>query len=212
MSSTAAASSELRFSPGRPRVEKPQRGRRARRAFVRYLIAICVGVAATLAWQSYGDMIRQTVATRAPALGWSPEVQQLIVALVQEVGWDKPAALERNRSQATAPQTVPQTSVAQGAFDPAAYKPSASPPPTLEQVQQIASDLATLKQAVGQLSSNQDQMAQDLAKVQATDQEVLNKVSANKAAAPPPRPATMPGVRHPPASPAPLPPQPLQLR
>ncbi len=211
MSSTAAASSEFRFSPGRPRVEKPQRGRRARRAFLRYLIAICVGVAATLAWQSYGDMIKQTVATRAPALGWSPEVQQLIVALVQEVGWDKPAVLERNAPQAPA-QTVPQTSVAQGAFDPAAYKPSASPSPTVEQVQQIVSDLATLKQAVGQLSSNQDQMAQDIAKVQATDQEVLNKVSANKVAAPPPRPATMPGVRHPPASPAPMPPQPLQLR
>jgi hypothetical protein len=91
----------------------------------------------------------------------------------------------------------------------------------LEQVQQIASDLAVLKQAVEQLSSNQGQMTQDIAKVQATDQEVLNKVSANKVAAnrvpaPPPPAAAMPTHRHPPGPPtlsaAPQPPQPLPLR
>ena len=51
--------------------------RRSSRSFGRYLIAICVGVAGTLAWQSYGDAAKQVIATRAPELGWSPETKQI---------------------------------------------------------------------------------------------------------------------------------------
>jgi len=47
--------------------------RRGSRGFARYLVAILIGVAATLAWQSYGDAIKQIIAGRAPELGWSPE-------------------------------------------------------------------------------------------------------------------------------------------
>lgn len=36
----------------------------------RVLIAFCVGVAATLAWQSYGDAARQIVGESHPRLGW----------------------------------------------------------------------------------------------------------------------------------------------
>jgi hypothetical protein len=217
VSSTATASSDYDFSPGLPLLERPSRVRRARQAFTRYLIAICIGVAATLAWQSYGDTIKQTVATRAPELGWSPEVQQLIATSVQQLGWSKPAGLEGGAPPTAAAEPAQPASVAQAA-DSAASKPSASPSPTLEQVQQIASDLAAMKQAVEQLSSNQNQMEQDIAKVQATDQEVLNKVSANKVAATkisasPPQAAAMPTHKHPPVSPTPAgPPQPLPLR
>lgn len=183
MSSAAVEFPEYEFSAGPPLVERPSRGRRARRAFTRYLIAICIGVAATLAWQSYGNVIKQTVATKAPGLGWSPEVQQLIAASVQQLGWTKPTGFEGGAPPAAAPETAQQAPGAQAAADPAASAPSAVPSPTLEQMQQIASDVVALKQAVTQLSSNQDQMALDIAKVQATDQEVLNKISANKVAA-----------------------------
>lgn len=219
MSSTAAASSDYDFSPGLPLLDRPSRVQHARRAFTRYLIAICIGVAATLGWQSYGDAIKQTIAAKAPALGWSPEVQQMIAASVQQFGWTKAAELEQGAPPTAALATAPQAPSAQAAPDLAASKSSA-PSPTLEQVQQIASDLTALKQAVEQLSGNQNQMAQDIAKVQATDQEVLNRISANKVAAasannkvaaskfsaPPPPIAAMPTHRHPLAPPAPPPP------
>jgi hypothetical protein len=48
--------------------EIKKRGSRSSRGLARYLVAICIGVAATLAWQSYGE-----------ELGWSPEVKQIIV-------------------------------------------------------------------------------------------------------------------------------------
>ncbi len=151
MSSTAAASSDYDFSPGLPLLDRPSRVQHARRAFTRYLIAICIGVAATLGWQSYGDAIKQTIAAKAPALGWSPEVQQMIAASVQQLGWTKAAELEEG-APPTAPQaTASQAPSAQAAPDLAAPK-SLAPSPTLEQVQQIASDLTALKQAVEQLS------------------------------------------------------------
>jgi hypothetical protein len=253
VSSTAAANSDYDFSAGLPLLDRPSRVRRARRAFIRYLIAICVGAAATLAWQSYGDAIKQTVATKAPELGWSPEVSQLIATSVERLGWTKPAQLESGAPPTAAPETAQQAPVtqaataapeataqqapvAQAAANPVVSNPPAGPSPALEQVQQMASDLAALKQAVERLSANQDRMAQDIAKVQAMDQEVLNKVSANKVAAnnkavttkvsasPPqatampthkhlpalPQTAAMPTREHPPASPtASAPPAPI---
>jgi len=39
-------------------------------AFVRFLMISFIGVAATLAWQSYGGAARETVASWSPHLGW----------------------------------------------------------------------------------------------------------------------------------------------
>src|SRR6266852_3818707 len=45
-------------------------GMRAPLAIARFLITFCVGVAATLAWQSYGDAAREMIANASPQLGW----------------------------------------------------------------------------------------------------------------------------------------------
>src|SRR5580700_1608819 len=49
---------------------RPSLGRRTSRSLTRFLATACVGVAATLAWQSYGDAARQMIASAAPQLGW----------------------------------------------------------------------------------------------------------------------------------------------
>jgi hypothetical protein len=45
-------------------------GKRASRVLARFLIAFCLGVAATLACQPYGDAARQMIASSSPRLGW----------------------------------------------------------------------------------------------------------------------------------------------
>ena len=45
-------------------------GNPASRAFGRFLITFCIGVAATLAWQSYGDTAREMIAGSSPQLSW----------------------------------------------------------------------------------------------------------------------------------------------
>src|SRR5262250_1760912 len=48
-----------------------QTKRRGSHGFARFLLAICIGVAGSLAWQSYGEATKQIIATRAPELGWT---------------------------------------------------------------------------------------------------------------------------------------------
>jgi hypothetical protein len=54
-----------RFANGQPSLRK-----RASRALYRFVIAFCGGVAATLAWQWYGDASREMIAKSYPQLGW----------------------------------------------------------------------------------------------------------------------------------------------
>ena len=154
-----------------------QTKRRALRAFARFLVAICIGVAGTLAWQSYGEPIKQTVATRAPELGWSPETKQMIASWVQQLGWMKsPADPEITTAQPSALQTTQAITTAQSA--PETVAPTAPVAPSLdaEKVQQITVDLAALRQTVKQLAAGQDQMSRDIEKLQAADVEILLRI------------------------------------
>jgi hypothetical protein len=151
-------------------IERP-----ASRGFARYLVAFCIGVAVILAWLSYGETTKQIIATTAPELGWSPEAKQMIAGWVQ--GWTKPPARpESTAIRPPAPQTVASTS-----------KAPAAPSPDLRQVQQIAADIAGVRQAVErhladvratveQLAASQDEMAREITKLQAANQEILEKI------------------------------------
>jgi hypothetical protein len=128
---------------------------RGSRGLARYLVVFCIGVAATSAWQSYGEATKQIIATRAPELGWSPEAKQMIASWVQRLGWTKPPAGPEN----TAVQAAP---VAQTAPETVAPKAPAAPSLDPEQVHQIALDVAGLRQNVEQLTAGQDQMAREM--------------------------------------------------
>ena len=176
--------------------------RLASRGF-RYLVAICIGVSTILAWQ-YGEAAKQIIATRAPELGWSPEAKQMIAGWMQQLGWTKPLAVESKATPVT--QTTPEM---------VAAKPAA---PTLDpqQLQQIKKDIAAVGQTierhladvratVEQLATSQSEMAREIDKLQAANQEILEKI----ATPPPKRPALArkPTATTPPSSRAPLPPR-----
>jgi hypothetical protein len=62
----------------------------------------------------------------------------------------------------------------------------------------MARDLATLRQTVEQLAAGQDQVARDIAKLEAADMEILEKIPAP----PPPRPVAAPARKPMPAPPS----------
>jgi hypothetical protein len=161
-----------------------QTKKRGSGGFARYLPAICIGVAVILAWQSYGEVAKQIIATRAPELGWSPETRQVIANLVQQFGWMKPG---------TGPErtaiSVPETQVATVAQTVPVPKTPATPSIDPEQVHQIALDLGDLRQTVGQLAASQDQMVHRIDTLQTSNQEILEKIPAPP---PPPPIATAP--------------------
>ena len=166
--------------------------KRSSRGFTRYLLAVCIGVAATLAWQSYGEAAKQMFAAKAPELGWSPETKQMIANWVEQLGWTKPPATHEStavRSSATeTPQAAP---VAQTA--PAAVAPSAPVAASIgpAEVHQIAMDLTALRQTVAQITASQDQMARKVDTLQAANQQILAKMPEPP---PPPPIAAAPAV------------------
>jgi hypothetical protein len=165
----------------------------SRGGFARYLVAICIGVAATLAWQAYGEVPRQIIAAKAPELGWSPESKQMIAGWVQQFGSTKPPASPE--STAGRP-SLPEARVATVAQTvPAAVVPKAPAVPSInpEQVHQIAVDLAALGQTVDQLAASQDQMVHQIDTLQTSNQEILasNREILEKIPAPPPPPPTV---------------------
>jgi hypothetical protein len=160
--------------------------RRGSRGFARYLLAICIGVAGTLAWQSYGDAIKQIIAARAPELGWSPQAKQMIASWT--VGWAKPPA---SSPEKVAPETVAPKAPPAASVDPA-------------QVQQIAQSLAALRQSVEQIAAGQDQTSREMARVEAAVAELILKVpepSAQPPAASEPKPVPVPPSSRAPTAP-----------
>jgi hypothetical protein len=177
--------------------DRSSRRRPASRRFRRYLVAICVGVAGTLAWQSYGEATKQIIAKGAPELGWSPEAKQMIATSIQWLGWTKPPAGPEN--------IAPPETVANISKQPAT--------PSLQQVQEIHADIAALRQTlerelahmretVMQLAASQELIGREIADLQATDQEILK----TNAAPPPQLPAA--AAR----KPIPVPPPPSSSR
>jgi len=154
-----------------------QTKKRSSRGFTRYLLAICIGVAATLTWQSYGEAAKQMFAAKAPELGWSPGTKQMIANWVEQLGWTKlPATHESTAVRSSATETPRAAPVAQTA--PAAVAPSVPVAPSIDpaEVHQIAMDLTALRQTVAQITASQDQMARQVDGLQASNQEILVKI------------------------------------
>jgi hypothetical protein len=148
------------------------------------MLAISIGVAATLAWQSYGQATKQIIATKAPELGWSPEASQTIASWVKQLSWTKPpAGAEIATTGPSVAETAQAATVAQ--TDPALKGPvAASLDP--QQVQQLALDVAALRQSVEQVAASQTKMAAEINNLLVTDMEIFLKIPT-----PPPPPATM---------------------
>ena len=142
-----------------------QTKKRASGGFARYLLAVCIGAAAILAWQSYGEAAKQLIATKAPELGWSPETKQIIASWMQQFGWT------RAGPESTAVQpSVPETQVATVGQTVPVPKAPATPSIDPEQVHQTALDLGALRQTVDQLAASQDQMVHQIDTLKASNQ------------------------------------------
>jgi hypothetical protein len=174
-----------------------QTKRRGVGSFTGYLLAACVGVGGFLAWQSYGEAAKQIIATKAPELGWSPNAKQMIAGWVQELGWSKPPAITESTDRPSVAQTPQPAPVVQtaSAVPSAPVAPSIDP----EQVHQIASDVAALRQTVEQLAAGQGRMAHVVDSLQGAVAEILVKTPE-----PPPPPPVAAAVPAPKPKPKPM--------
>ena len=173
--------------------DRPSIGRRAVRAFIRFLWVACLG-GAGVAWQFYGDEAKQIIAKSAPpfALILLPPLEN--PRLPEQ---PTPSAVQASATKAARPQPAP---LAQTATEGIAPTAAALSPESAQSLQSMARDLATTGQEIEQLKANieqlkvsQEQMFRDVAK--ASEQNRRPKVSASplrSAAAPPRKPMPFP--------------------
>jgi len=150
--------------------------RRGSRGLARFLLAVLIGVAATLAWQSYGDATKQVIATKAPELGWSPEAKQMIASWT--LGWTKPPVVESKAAP------VAQTAPIATSLDP-------------EKVRQMAQNLAEVRETVQELAAGQNQVTREIDKLESAVVEILMKMPE-----PPPQPPAAPARKPTPVPPS----------
>jgi hypothetical protein len=174
---------------------RPSIVRRMLRSLARFSIAVLIGVGATLAWQFYGDEAREVLSTQVPSLSW------LSVSTM---------TLAPDRQGSTQNAAVPQAVPIHQTAAPAA---AAATTPESAQLEPIARDLAAMRRSLEQLAVTQEQMAQNIAALQAAEQDIKKKMasqpSAQTISAQPRKPPKPPANSAPAQSPPVPPPQPV---
>ena len=154
-------------------------GKRVSRAVSRFLITFCIGVAATLVWQSHGDAIREMIASSHPQLGWlspqaapdapSPDLQQL-KAMSTDLGVVR-QSVDHLAAQFVAGQ------------------------------EQMTRDIT-------KLHAEEQEILESIVKLHATERDILVNI-LDKISAPAPQPVAAPARKPAPLTPLPLTPGPL---
>jgi hypothetical protein len=159
--------------------DRPSPGGRTSRRLARFLVTACIGVAATLAWQSYGGTARQMIAGAAPQLSWLLSPPAMNPPSGREIGVEQPSP---PAVQASAPQAASTQAGAVAPTVTAASTAPSAPSPELQELETMAHDLAAVQQTVEQLAAGQEQMTRDIAKLQSAEQEIRRRIPAAGAA------------------------------
>ena len=160
------------------------------------LLAVCAGVAATMAWHSYGDEAKQRLSSLVPQLfaqapaptqsANAAEPQDAASQTVAPQAVADPAPAQESSAAASA--TPAPASAVPAPATPAAETPptqAALPPEVTQSIETMAREIASLKQTVEQLQAGQQQLSRDIAK--ANEHGTRHKV-AEQASKPAPRP------------------------
>jgi hypothetical protein len=164
--------------------------KRASLALTRFLITFCIGVGATLAWQSYGNTAREVIANASPQFAWlaappAPIAQDPAETLAPAEPAGAPALPSPDQQQQ-------QQQLSAVSLDLDGVRQS---------VDRVAANQDQMTRAIGQLVAGQEQMTREIAKLQSIEQYILYKNSE-----PPPRP-TPAAAPKPAARPSPPPPR-----
>ena len=169
---------------------RPSIVRRVLRSLASFSIAVLIGVGATLAWQSYGDTAREMLSTQVPSLSWL-SVSTTTPTPDAEGSAQKPAG-----SQSAPAQTAPSAAAATTS--------------QFTQLEPIAHDLAAMRRSLEQLAAKQEQMAQNIAAMQAAEQDIRKKMMAQTISDQPRKPPKPPANSSPAQSPVRPPPPVVQ--
>jgi hypothetical protein len=191
--------------------ERSSVGERALITFLRFLIIFCIGVSGTLAWQSYGDPVREMIASSYPQLSW-------LAPQAEPVPQNAPDVIElasRTASSQQQPNAISLDLDAAGrAIDRIATSIASSQEQMTSSVDRIATSqqqialsldrMATsqdqIMRSLDQFTADQKQLTREITKLQAIEQPNSSRNSEPSprpasASAPVPRPASAPAAK-----------------
>jgi hypothetical protein len=176
-------------------------GKRALITLVRYLIIFCIGVSATLAWLSYGDPVREVIASSYPQLGWlapqaepapqnAPDVTRLATRTASSPDRQQPGTMSLDLD--TVRQDIDQTATSIASSQQQIAR-------SLDRIatsqEQMTRTVEQMMRAVEQFTAGQEQMTREITKLQEIEQSNSSRnsePSARPASASAPKPISRP--------------------
>jgi hypothetical protein len=190
-------------------------GRRALIAFVRFLIVFCIGIFATLAWQSYGDPAREAIANSYPQLSWmAPQADPVAQNAPGMIGLASPIASSPDQQpnailvdleavRQSIDRIATNIASSQEQMTNSADRIATSQDQIARSVDRMATSQDQIARSVDQLTAGQEQMTREVTKLQEIERSIRSR---NSEALPRPASASAPKpVSRPASVPAPKP-------
>jgi methyl-accepting chemotaxis protein len=184
--------------------EPPRLGRRPLAA----MITFCIGVAATLTWQSYGDTARKAIATSFPRLAWLAPQTTTVAQNTSDIfapatavpSPDQPhidaISLDLDQVRQSIDRIATTIAADQGQMTHSIDRIAASQEQLTRSVERIAASQEQMTRTVAQLAAGQEQVTREITKLQAIEQQyVLYRNSKPLAPRPVPQPSQGQTVR-----------------
>jgi hypothetical protein len=161
--------------------ERLRLGKRVRLSLA--AIMFCIGVAATLAWQSRGDVAKKAIAGAFPQLGWLAPQAAPITQNTPDIFVPTASAAPSPDQQQFTAMPLDLDAMRQGVDQIAAGQGQMT-----RSVGQIAASQEQMAQMVNQLTAGQEQLTREITKLQTIQQYILYKNSEAPTPKPVPRP------------------------
>lgn len=137
-----------------------------------FLITFCIGVAATLGWQSYGDTAREMIASSYPQLGWlAPKPAPNVPNAPDMIALAAPDAPSPDQQQLKA------ISRDLDAVRQSVDRIAASQEQITRSVDRIATSQEQMTRGIDRIAAGQEQMTREITKLQEIEQYILYKNS-----------------------------------
>ena len=133
----------------------------------RILVTICVGIAAILAWQSYGDAARQFIASSYPQAGW-------LAPRTAPIAYSAPGTTGLAAQIAPSPdqQRLNAMSLDLDAIRQSVDRIAITQEQITRNVDQLTARQERMTRNVDQLAAGQERMTREISKLQAIEQQI----------------------------------------
>jgi hypothetical protein len=136
-------------------------GRRALITLVRFLIIFCIGVSAALVWQSYGDPVREIVASSYPQLSW-------LAPQAEPVSQNAPDVIALTSRTASSPDQQQPNAI------------SLDLDTVRQDIDRIATNVASSQEQItssaNQIATSQQQIARSVERIATSQEQMMHSV------------------------------------